>query len=105
MENRTRLSSAERAGYAAGALLVGSGVVHMAILLGTGGSWEGPLSFRKPVTFGLSFAFPWLAADRIDLYDLALFTPNVSTEGENRDGYDGEYKSFVNVFGLAITWR
>jgi long-chain fatty acid transport protein len=64
-----------------------------------------PDSERHGVTLGLSFAFPWLGADRIDLYNLALFTPNVSTEGENRDGFDGEYKSFVNVFGLALTWR
>jgi long-chain fatty acid transport protein len=64
-----------------------------------------PDTERHGVTLGLSFPFPWLAADRIDLYNLALFTPDVSTENVNRDGFDGEYKSYVNVFGLAITWR
>jgi len=45
----------ERAGYVAAALLASSGLVHLALLLASGGSWEGPLSLRKPVTFGLSF--------------------------------------------------
>jgi hypothetical protein len=45
----------ERAGYGVGALLVASGVIHLAILVIGGGSWEGPLSLRKPATFGLSF--------------------------------------------------
>jgi len=45
----------ERAGYLAGALLLASGLIHLAILAIGGGSWEGPLSLRKAVTFGLSF--------------------------------------------------
>lgn len=45
----------ERVGYIAGVLLLASGVIHLAILLVGGGSWEGPLSMRKAVTFGLSF--------------------------------------------------
>ena len=53
MENRT--SPAERAGYVVGALLLVSGLVHLATLVVTGGSWEGPVSLRKPVTFGFSF--------------------------------------------------
>ena len=46
---------AERVGYVAGALLMISGVVHLVILMASGGSWEGPLSLRKPATFGFSF--------------------------------------------------
>jgi hypothetical protein len=45
----------ERVAYAIGGLLVLSGLFHLAILLITGWSWEGPLSLRKPTTFGLSF--------------------------------------------------
>jgi hypothetical protein len=45
----------ERAGYLAGALLLTSGVIHVGILAISGGSWEGPLSLRKPAVFGLSF--------------------------------------------------
>jgi hypothetical protein len=36
-------------------LLILSGLIHLAVLLITGSSWEGPLSLRKPTTFGLSF--------------------------------------------------
>jgi hypothetical protein len=50
-----RGSFVERAGYGAGALLLVSGLVHLAIVIGGAGSWEGPLSWRKPATFGMSF--------------------------------------------------
>ena len=46
---------AERVAYAVGAALFLSGVVHAIVLIATGGSWLGPLSMRKAVTFGLSF--------------------------------------------------
>jgi hypothetical protein len=45
----------ERAAYAVAALLVLSGLFHLAVLIVGGGTWEGPVSFRKPATFGLSF--------------------------------------------------
>jgi hypothetical protein len=45
----------ERAGYLVGALLLTSGVIHLGVLVIDGGSWEGPLSLRKPAVFGLSF--------------------------------------------------
>jgi hypothetical protein len=49
------VSGVERAGYVVGALLILSGLVHLAILVASGATWEGPLSFRKPMTFGFSF--------------------------------------------------
>ena len=49
------MKTVERATYMVGALLIVSGITHLAILLISGGSWEGPLSLRKPTTFGLSF--------------------------------------------------
>ena len=52
---RDRGRPVERTGYVVGALLLASGLLHLAILIIGGGSWEGPLSFRKPTTFGLSF--------------------------------------------------
>jgi hypothetical protein len=57
----------ERAGYIVGALLLASGLIHLAILMIRGGSWEGPLSLRKGATFGLSFGLTlitivWVAA-------------------------------------------
>ena len=48
-------STVERGCYVLAAVLTVSGVVHAAILLATGGSWAGPLSFRKPASFGVSF--------------------------------------------------
>lgn len=45
----------ERIAYVIGAVLFASGLVHAGVLIFTGGSWEGPLSLRKPTTFGLSF--------------------------------------------------
>ena len=49
------MRAVERAAYAVGALLILSGLAHLGVLLIGGGSWEGPLSLRKPMTFGLSF--------------------------------------------------
>jgi hypothetical protein len=46
---------AERIACLVGAALFLSGVAHAVVLLATGGSWLGPLSMRKAVTFGLSF--------------------------------------------------
>ena len=45
----------DRIGYLTAVLLLASGLAHIGTLLATGGSWEGPLSWRKPATFGLSF--------------------------------------------------
>jgi hypothetical protein len=50
-----RGQSVERVGYLVGSLLLLSGVVHLGILIIDGGSWKGPLSLRKPTTFGVSF--------------------------------------------------
>lgn len=38
-----------------GAALMLSGLFHLGVFLVDGGAWEGPVSWRKPVTFGLSF--------------------------------------------------
>lgn len=37
-----------------GALLVASGLVHLALVFATGGEWSGPVSLRKPALFGIS---------------------------------------------------
>jgi hypothetical protein len=44
-----------RIAYCIGALLFASGLAHLAVLIATGGAWQGPRSLRKPATFGLSF--------------------------------------------------
>ena len=61
------VKSVERAAYSAAVLLLVSGVIHLAVLVISGGTWEGPLSLRKPTTFGLSFGLTlvnvtWIAS-------------------------------------------
>src|SRR5262249_62114013 len=46
---------AQRVGYVVGALLFFSGLLHLAILATSGGSWYGPVLLRQSGTFGLSF--------------------------------------------------
>jgi hypothetical protein len=45
----------ERVCYVIGAVLIASGLFHLAVFAVDGGPWEGPVSWRKPTTFGLSF--------------------------------------------------
>ena len=41
--------------YRIGAVLLLSGLFHLSMLITSGDTWTGPLSWRKPATFGLSF--------------------------------------------------
>lgn len=45
----------ERVCYAIGTALIASGLFHLLVFAVDGGPWEGPVSWRKPTTFGLSF--------------------------------------------------
>ena len=45
----------QRFAYTCAGLLIISGVVHAGVYLVDGGPWQGPVSWRKPVVFGLSF--------------------------------------------------
>ncbi len=45
----------QRVAYVGGAVLIGVGLAHGLMWLIVGGSVEGPLSWRKPTTFGVSF--------------------------------------------------
>jgi hypothetical protein len=45
----------QRFAYWCAALLVLSGIFHLGVFVVDGGRWEGPLSWRKPIVFGLSF--------------------------------------------------
>lgn len=46
-------------------LLILSGLVHLGVFAVDGGPWTGPVSWRKPVTFGLSFGVTLLAIVRV----------------------------------------
>lgn len=58
----------ERLCYVTGAALIASGLVHLVVLLVDGGSWDGPVSWRKPVTFGLSFGLTLIAVAWVSSY-------------------------------------
>jgi len=40
--------------YVAGSILIASGLFHVLVFLISGGSWEGPISWRKPILFGIT---------------------------------------------------
>lgn len=63
------MKTVERAAYVVGSVLLLSGVIHGVLLIG-GGAWEGPLSLRKPTTFGLSFG-----VTLINIVFIASFVP------------------------------
>ncbi|MFG2005835.1 hypothetical protein ACGFNU_42470 [Spirillospora sp. NPDC048911] len=57
----------ERLWYVLGAVLIAAGIFHLAVFVVDGGPWEGPVSWRKPATFGLSFgltliSITWVAS-------------------------------------------
>lgn len=52
----------ERIAYTAGAIMIVSGLCHIAVYAVDGGPWEGPVSWRKPITFGLSFGLTLISA-------------------------------------------
>ena len=39
------------------------------------------------------------------IFNLFLFVENRSTEGKERDGYNGTYKTYVNSLGAAVTYH
>lgn len=58
----------ERIGYLVGAALVLAGVAHVAVFLINGGPWYGPVSWRKPITFGLSFGLSLISVAWVASY-------------------------------------
>ena len=64
-----------------------------------------PDAGRNGATLGLGLAFGTEKRWSLDLYELALFVRHRTTEGVNRDGFDGEYKSYVNAAGASLAYR
>ncbi|MGW3105677.1 hypothetical protein [Streptomyces sp. NPDC001100] len=65
---KNHVRPAERLCHATGALLILSGLVHLVVFAVDGGPWYGPVSWRKPVTFGLSFGATLIAVTWVTSY-------------------------------------
>jgi hypothetical protein len=90
----------ERAAYWTGGLLVLSGVIHLALLVTSGGTWEGPLSLRKPATFGLSFG--------VTLVNVTLIASFVPLKNRSRTLLLGLFTTAcaLETFLVSLqTWR
>jgi len=80
----------ERVCHLIGAALMASGLFHLAVFAVDGGPWEGPVSWRKPTTFGLSFGLTlitiaWVSSflrvgDRARTWLLAVFAGACAAE-------------------------
>jgi long-subunit fatty acid transport protein len=60
---------------------------------------------RHGVSLGLGKRFGADGRWSVDAYQLALIVEDRGTEGVSRDGFDGEYSSYVNLSGLSIAYR
>jgi hypothetical protein len=58
----------ERMCYPTGAVLALSGLAHLLVFAVDGGPWDGPVSWRKPITFGLSFGLTLAAVTWVTSY-------------------------------------
>jgi hypothetical protein len=96
----THRSRTELACLAGGLLLIAVGVFHLGVFVVDGGPWYGPVSWRKPATFGLSFGLTLLTVTW-----LAAFLP---LSGRARAVLLGAFAvdSFVEVGGITLqAWR
>jgi hypothetical protein len=64
----SRLRGVEKVCYLLGAVLLASGAFHFGVLLVRGGGWNGPLSWRKPTTFGISFGLTLITVTWVASY-------------------------------------
>jgi len=64
-----------------------------------------PDANRHGVTLGLGWRLGRNKAWNLDVYNLALFVEDRSTNGANRDGYNGTYKSYINGTGASLAYH
>lgn len=63
-----RARRAERVCYVVGGLLIAAGLFHLLMFVVDGGPWYGPVSWRKPATFGFSFGLTLIAITWVSSY-------------------------------------
>ena len=64
-----------------------------------------PDANRHGATFGMGWNLGAKKRWTLDAYELALFVEDRSTEGTNRDHFDGTYKSFINAAGAGLAYH
>ena len=64
-----------------------------------------PDANRHGASIGFGRAFGEQKQWTLDAYDLFVFVENRSTEGKERDGYNGVYKAFVNAAGFSLAYH
>lgn len=92
--------SAERLSYAVGGVLIAAGLFHLGVFFVAGGPWDGPVSWRKPFTFGVSFGLTLIA--------LAWVTSYVRIGGRARVVLLGLFAAdcVLEVTGITVqAWR
>jgi hypothetical protein len=57
-----------RIAYAIGVVLILSGLFHLMVFAIDGGPWEGPVGWRKAITFGLSFGITLISVAWVTSY-------------------------------------
>ncbi|GAA0576745.1 hypothetical protein [Streptomyces crystallinus] len=95
-----RGGAAARLALATAAALFASGLFHLGVFAVAGGPWDGPVSWRKPATFGLSFG--------LTLAALTWVTSYVRTSARTRAALLGllAADSVLEVAGITLqAWR
>jgi len=96
----TQAESYQKFLYSISAILVVSGIFHLGVIIVTGGSWEGPVSWRKPIVFGFSGGVSCLSIAWI-----MTFLPKHRVRGWLLSGILG-ISMLVEVFLVTIQkWR
>jgi hypothetical protein len=90
----------ERTAYVVGTALIASGSFHLGVLIASGTTWEGPLSYRKAATFGLSFG--------LTLVTVAWVTAFIDMRPRRRDALLGLFTAASVMETVLVTvqvWR
>ncbi|MCX3060506.1 hypothetical protein [Streptomyces beihaiensis] len=66
--HRAPLTGTERVCHTVAVVLVTSGLFHLIVFAVDGGPWDGPVSWRKPFTFGVSFGLTLMALTWVTSY-------------------------------------
>jgi hypothetical protein len=96
----TQARPIERICYRLGAILIAAGLFHLVVFAVDGGPWYGPVSWRKPATFGLSFG--------LTLITVAWVASYLRLSERPRNLLLGVFAAdcFVEVGGISLqAWR